>query len=179
MQEYFQIGTIAGTHGIKGEVRISHATDDPSRFSKLLYIYLSDENVSSPGFNEKALQRYELCGIKMRQKYVLAGFKQITSKEDAEKLKGKRVIIERKDAVKLAEDEHFIADLIGCEVNDKKRGFIGVINDIIPTGSNDVYIVNSEKYGEVLIPAIRDVILEIDIRGKKVRVDLIEGLIDD
>lgn len=82
-----------------------------------------------------------------------------------------------KNARILSEDEFFIVDLIGCNVYEKGQ-LLGNITDVIETGSNDVYVVNGEKYGEILIPAIKQVVLSIDIENKEVQVSLPEGLVD-
>jgi len=103
-------------------------------------------------------------------------FKGIDNINDIEKYKGKPLLVERKDAVKLKKDEYFIADMIGMEVFTEDQEKLGILKDVIETGANDVYTVGLAGGGEVLIPAIRQCILDVDIEGRKMTVHLLDGL---
>ena len=97
---------------------------------------------------------------------------------DIEKYKGKSLFVTRENAVELEEDEYYIGDLIGMEVyTDDSEERFGVLKDVMETGANEVYIITSENHGEVLLPAIHECILDIDVEAKKMKVHLMEGLL--
>ena len=169
MIEYLDIGKIVNTHGIKGELKIMPLTDDPRRYD-LLKTALVEKNGS--------LQDYKVESVKYFKNLVLLKLKGIDTIEDAEKMKNLILKIHRKDAVKLPEGSYFVCDLIGCEVKDINGVFLGKLEDILQTGSNDVYVVR-EKEEEILIPALKTVLKNIDIEQKSIIVDLPKGLIDN
>ena len=104
----------------------------------------------------------------------LEGIDDIT---EAEKYKNFYIKINRKDAVELDEDSYFIIDIIGCEVFTEENQKLGKVVDVFPTGSNDVYTVKNEEGKEILLPAIADVIKDVDVKNKKIVIHLMEGLI--
>jgi 16S rRNA processing protein RimM len=179
MQEFFQIGIITGCHGVKGEVNILPTTRDPARFKQLTEVLVSDHEPTSIDFSVKDMKKHRILSTRIRDKDVLVLFADFFSKQDALALKGKFLIVGREDAIELSKDEYFIADIIGCEVYDKKRGFLGKITEVIQTGSNDVYLVKGQRYGEVLIPAINNVIQNVDIGEERIDVELLEGLLNE
>ena len=172
MLQYFEIGKIVNTHGVRGEVKVVPLTDDPKRFDKLKSAYIS--STISEG-----MQKYNFEGAKFHKTFVLLKIKDINDANEAEKLKGKFIIINREDAVKLPKDSFFICDLINCEVYDEKANKLGILIDILQTGSNDVYVVCDENKKEILIPALKSVVKEVSIENKKITVELPQGLIDD
>ena len=179
MQEYFQIGIITGAHGLKGEVNILPTTRDPARFKQLNEVLVSDHELSSIDFSIKDMKKLRILSARIRDKDVMILFEDSASKQDAIDLKGKFLIVGREDAIELSKDEYFIADIIGCDVYDRKRGLLGKITEVIPTGSNDVYVVKGQRYGEVLIPAIQNVIQKVDIAARRIDVELLEGLLNE
>ena len=88
----------------------------------------------------------------------------------------KSLLVDRENAVSLGEDEYYIADLIGMEV-DTEEGRFGILRDVMETGANEVYIIDSDSHGEVLVPAIRQCILDVDVENKKMKIRLMDGLI--
>jgi 16S rRNA processing protein RimM len=179
MQKHFQIGVVAGAHGINGEIRVAPSTNDPARFNLLNSVYISEHAVSSHLFNEAEIVKIKVLDSRICGNTVFLMLEKTETREDAERIRGRFLLVERKDAVKLEEDEYFIADVIGCCVYDNSRGYIGELKDVISTGSNDVYVLNGSKYGEILVPAIRDVVIKIDIDMRRIDVELLKGLIDD
>ena len=167
MEQFFKIGIIASTHGLKGEVKVYPTTSDISRFNDL------EDVIVDTGRNHLVL---EIQQVKFFKKMVILKFKGIDHINDVEKYKGKDLLVTRENAVKLGEDEYFIADLIGLEVLSDD-GKTGTLVDVIETGANDVYVVDFEEMGQVLIPAIKDCILKVDIEGRQMEVHLLEGLI--
>ena len=169
MEQLLQVGVISSTHGIRGEVKVFPTTDDPNRFKKLKQVILDT------GREQKDL---EIEGVKFFKQFVILKFKGIDNINDIEKYKGKSLFVARENAVELEEDEYYIGDLIGMDVyTDESEERFGVLKDVMETGANEVYIVQSERYGEVLLPAIHECILEVDPEEKKMTVHLMEGLI--
>ncbi len=167
MQEYFEIGQIVNTSGLKGVVKVNPFTDDISKFEDLKKVFVE---------KNKQLTEYEIEEVRYSKNQVLIKFKEINSIEDAEKLKNSYIKILRKDEKKLPEDTYYIVDLIGIEVFLENNTYIGTIIDVFQTGSNDVYIIKREEKSDLLIPAIKDVVKKVDIENKKMIVNLIEGL---
>ncbi|MDP4094445.1 MAG: ribosome maturation factor RimM [Bacillota bacterium] len=168
MEEYLEIGKIINVHGVKGELKVLPLTDDPSRYDELKWAYIEKEG---------QLKRYDFQGVKYFKGFVFLKLKGIDAVEDAELLKNLFIKVDRKNAVKLPENSYFICDLIGCEVLDENDNKLGILNNIISTGSNDVYIVKDENDREILIPALKSVVREISVDNKIIRVTLPEGLI--
>lgn len=167
MEQFLQVGVISSTHGIRGEVKVFPTTDDPSRFKKLKKVLLDT------GREQLEL---EVQSVKFFKQFVIVKFKGIDNIDDIEKYKGKGLFVSREDAVPLDEDEYYIADLIGMEVFTEDGRF-GVVKDVMETGANEVYIVDSDDHGEVLIPAIRQCVLDVNVEEKKMLVRLLDGLI--
>lgn len=169
MKEMFTIGKISNTHGVKGELRVIPSTDDITRFERLKNIYLVSKDVSE----------YEIETVRYHKNYILLKLKGIDNMSDAELLKNALIQIERKDTLPLGKDEYYIKDLIDIEVTTEEGRGLGKIVDIIVTGSNDVYVIDSKETSkQMLIPAIKEVIKKVDIENKKMVVKLLEGLED-
>ena len=167
MEQFLQVGVISSTHGIRGEVKVFPTTDDPLRFKKLKKVLLDT------GREQLEL---EVQSVKFFKQFVIVKFKGIDNINDIEKYKGKGLFVPREDAVPLDEDEYYIADLIGMEVFTEDGRF-GVVKDVMETGANEVYIVDSDDHGELLIPAIRQCVLDVNVEEKKMLVRLLDGLI--
>lgn len=167
MQEYFEIGQIVNTSGLKGIVKVNPFTDDVSRFEEIKKVFIE---------KNKELTEYEIEEVRFHKNQVLIKFKNIDSIEEAEKFRNCYIKISRKDARKLPEDTYFIVDLIDTNVYLENDEYVGKIIDVFSTGSNDVYVIKREGNIDLLIPAIKDVIKDIDIKNKKMIVNLIEGL---
>ena len=167
--DYLQVGVITSTHGIKGEVKVFPTTDDPERFKKLKRVELDTGKERIP---------LEISGVKFFKQFVIVKFKGIDNINDVEKYRKMPLLVSREDAVELEEDEYFMADIIGMDVYTDEDKLFGTLADIMETGANDVYIINTEEHGEVLIPAIKDCIKEIDTDNNKMIIHLMAGLID-
>lgn len=167
MLEYLSIGQIINVHGFKGEVKVYPLTDDIRRFKKLKVVYVEENN---------ELVRYEVEGIKFLSNTVAVKLKGVDTEEAANKLRNFYMKVDRKSAVKLPKDSYFICDLIDLEVFDEKGLFLGSIKDVLQTGSNDVYLIQTGEK-ELLVPALKEVVKEIDLKNKKIVVQLPEGLI--
>lgn len=168
MEQLMEIGQIVNTYGIKGFLKVVPYTDDITRFEDLKSIYIQTKNTLKTVIIEE---------VKYSKNLVLLKLKGIDDINAAEVYKNCYIKIERKDAVKLPEDSYFIVDLIGLNVYTDDGMSLGNIIDVYPTGANDIYVVKDEKGKQVLLPAIGDVIKNVDIENKKMIVHLIEGLV--
>jgi len=169
MEQLLQVGVITQTHGVHGEVKVFPTTDDPERFLDLEYVFLDT------GREKKKLI---IQSVKFFKQFVILKFKGINNINDIERYKRCVLLVDRENAVELEEDEYFIADMIGMDVFTEDGEIFGTLKDVIETGANDVYIINSKKHGEVLIPAIKECILDVNVKEGRMLVHLMEGLID-
>ncbi len=169
MEDLLQVGAITQTHGVRGEVKVFPTTDDPGRFKKLKKVLLD---------TGKEMRELEIESVRFFKQFVILKFKGIDSLNDVEIYKKKNLYVTRENAVKLKKDEYFIADLIGISVFGEDGDELGKLKDVLITGANDVYVVEGGKYGEVLIPAIKECILNVDIEGRRMEVHLLPGLVD-
>ncbi|SES72582.1 16S rRNA processing protein RimM [Pseudobutyrivibrio sp. C4] len=172
MEDLYQVGSITQTHGIRGEVKVFPLTDDISRFKNMKNLLL---DAGKEGYIS-----LEVENARPQKNLVILKFKGIDNINDIEKYKGHGLYVTKDNRVDLKEDEYFIADLIGCDVyldSDKDNRF-GTISDVMETGANDVYEITLESGKTVLVPAIKDCILDVDIEGGRMEIHLMEGLID-
>lgn len=168
MDNYLRVGVISSTHGIRGEVKVFPTTDDSKRFKELKEVILDTGKDSIP---------LEIEHVKFFKQMVILKFKGIDDINDIEKYRGKDLLITRENAVPLEENEYFIYDLIGSEVVTEEGAKLGILDEILSTGANDVYVVKSENKKEILIPSIKECILDINLEEKKITVHLMDGLI--
>ena len=171
MEQFFHIGTITSPHGIRGEVRVFPTTDDPARFLDLKSVILK-RNESESGEVKK------IQGVRFQKNMVLLLLEGINDRNAAETLRKIELYVAREDAVPLGENEWFIADLIGMDVYTED-GLLGKLTDVMQTGANDVYCVQSPVHGEVLIPAIKQCIMNVNVEGGRMDVHLLPGLIQE
>ena len=170
MPNLLEIGQIVNSYGIKGEFKVVPFTDDITKFSKLKTIY-TEKN--------KKLEKMKIEEVRYHKNLVLLKLKGIDDINDTLKYKNCYIKIDRADAVELPKNSYFIVDLIDMEVYTDKNEFLGKIVDVFPTGSNDVYVVKDDLGKQVLLPAIEEVIKNVDVANKKMVVHLIEGLGED
>lgn len=168
MEEMLQVGVITSTHGVRGEVKVFPTTDDPMRFKKLKKVILDAGKETLP---------LEIQSVKFFKQFVILKFKGIDNINDIEKYRKCPLLVAREDAIELDDDEYFIADMIGMEVLTEDGKVFGTLKDVMETGANDVYVIESTQYGEVLVPAIKECILDVDIKERKMKIHLMDGLI--
>ncbi len=168
MEQLLQVGAITSTHGIRGEVKVFPTTDDVTRFKKLKEVILDT------GKGQRVL---EIEGVKFFKQFAILKFKGIDNINDIEMYKGKNLFVTRENAVKLKKDEYFIADMIGMEVVEEDGQPFGILEDVLQTGANDVYEVRTKAHGMVLLPAIKECIIDINIEERKMYIHLMDGLI--
>lgn len=168
--DYFNIGKIVNTHGVKGAVKIIPLTDDPKRFELLEHVF-----VERCGKMEK----YTIGPIKYLKNMVIIQFKEVTDMDQAEALKQSLVKIPREQALPLEEDEYYVQDLIGVSVQTEDGKPLGKIADVIFTGSNDVYVVREEGKKDILIPALKACIKHVNMAERMMTVSLMKGLVEE
>jgi len=167
MEQYLEIGKVVGTHGLKGELRVDPWCDSPQFFCKFKTLYLAkgSNKLSVASRPHKALAIVKVKGV--------------DTIEDAEKLRGKILYMDRNDA-KLNEGEYFIQDLLGLRVIDIDNDTeYGTLTDVFKTGANDVYQVTDNKKKDYLIPVVDDVVKEVNIDEGKVLIKPLKGIFDD
>ena len=167
-QEYFEIGQIVNTFGIKGFVKVNPFTDDLERFNELKSIFV---------VKNKELIDMEIEEVKFHKHLVLIKFKGIEDINIAEKYKGCYLKIKREDARKLPKDTYFIADLIGIKVYDEEGNLLGKVDDIYNNKVHDIYVVKDDLGKQILLPSTKEVIKQIDVDEDKIVVHLIKGLV--
>lgn len=170
MEELLKVGIITSTHGVRGEVKVYPTTDDIKRFKKLKNVILDTGKEKLP---------LEIEGVKFFKQMVILKFKGIDTLNDVEKFRQKELLVTRENAVKLQKDEYFIADLIGIRIIDEENKEIGVLDDVMLTGANDVYVINMLDGRELLLPAIKQCILKVDVEERYMQVHILDGLLED
>lgn len=180
MLDRFEIGTIAGSHGIRGDVKVYPTTDDISRFRKLKTVLV---NIGGKD------QEIKVSGVKYAGSLVVMHLEGYNTPEEVRTLRNKPIMVLRKDAIQLPEGQYFIGDLVGmavytdavvstlAEVNDATTRY-GTLTDVIKTGANDVYELTREDGKAVLLPVIDDTIVEVRVEEARILVHILPGLED-
>ena len=166
--EYIEIGQIVNTNGLKGVVKVNPFTDDISKFEELKYIYIQ---------LKIELKKVKIEQVRYNKNQVLLKLEGIDSIEEAEKYRNFYLKIEKKSQEELGEDTYYIVDLIGINVYSENDEYLGTIEDVFPTGSNDVYVVKDNLGKQILVPAIAEVVKEVELKNKKMVIKIIPGLI--
>lgn len=168
MDNYLRIGVITTTHGIKGEVKVFPTTDDINRFEYLKEVFLD---------TGKEYLALEVEQVRYFKQLIILKFKGINNINDIEKYKGKDLLVSREEAIELKEDEYFICDLINSEVYTDEGNELGILTEVLTSAANDVFVVKTKDNKEILLPFIKQCIIDIDIGKKKIIVHLMDGLI--
>lgn len=170
MEKLLKVGVISSTHGLKGEVKVFPTTDDVKRFRQLKEVLLD-------AGDEKPVLQIEQ--VKFFKQFVILKFKGIDDIEDVQKYKGKDLLVTRENAVELKKDEYFIADLIGVSVISDDNSLRGILKDVIQTGANDVYVIGLEDGRQLLLPAIKECVLMVDLDENIMKIHVLDGLLDN
>lgn len=168
MEDLLKVGVITTTHGVRGEVKVFPTTDEAERFLELDYVLLD---------TGRELRRLEIQNVKFFKNLAILKFKGIDNINDIEMYKGRDLWIPREEGQELAEDEYYVADLIGMQVVLENGTVFGTLKDVMETGANDVYVINTKDKGEVLLPAIRECILDVNVEENTMTVHLMKGLL--
>lgn len=168
LNQYLEAGKIVGTHGIKGELRVEPWCDSAEFLARLKTLYW-----------DKGAQKLDVMSTRVHKTLLLVKLKGIDSIEQADTLRGKILYLNRSD-VKLEKGRYFMQDLMGMDVfNADNFIYYGKLTEIMHTGANDVYQITSECKKNYLIPAIPDVIIDINIADSKMLIRPLKGIFDD
>ena len=165
MEQMLRVGVITSTHGVRGEVKVFPTTDDAKRFKTLKKVILDGREPLELSIEQ----------VKFFKNMVILKFKGYDNINDVETWRQRDLLITRDQAVELKEDEYFITDLIGLTVVNEEEAVLGRVKDVLETGANDVYVVELK---ELLLPAIKDCILNVDLEGGRMKVHVLDGLMD-
>lgn len=168
MKQYLTIGQIIASWGVKGQIKIEPLTDDLKRFKDLKTVFVKT--------HEDMILYKVQSAIFLKKENVVLKLEGIESMDEADRLRGYYLQVHRKDAIKLPKDRYFICDIIGLEVYTEEDEFLGTITDVLQTGANDVYIVHDKNKREILIPAIKEVVKNIDIYERTMVIRPLEGM---
>ncbi|RMF50081.1 MAG: 16S rRNA processing protein RimM [Chloroflexota bacterium] len=172
-QGYLTVARVARAHGVRGALRVQALTSTPQRMHALTTIYLSH----TPDRAE-TLQAYTVARAQHdKGDYWLIFLEGVESREVAERLRGQYILVTLQDGVPLAEDEIYLFQVIGLTVITDSGLVLGRVVNVIETGANDVYVVQGELYGEVLIPAIESVVRQIDVEKGVMYITPLLGLL--
>ena len=166
-KEFIIIGKVVSTQSNKGEVNVLPLTDSIDRFKNLDNVFLRSKKSQTILNVEK---------IRKRKDTVILKLKDIENIEEAKMIVGSFLEVERKNAVKLPKETYFIFEIIGLEVYDENNIFLGKVENVISTGSNDVYVVKSKDKEEIFIPAIREVVKNVNLEKKRITIKMVDGL---
>lgn len=170
MEDFFQVGIITATHGVNGEVKVFPTTDDPKRFKRLKEVLLDTGKERLP---------LKIESVKFFKQFVILKFQDINNINDVERYRKCSLLVSRENAVRLGRDEYFVADLEGLQVRDEDGSPIGTLKSVLETGANDVYVIALSDGRELLLPAIKQCVLEVDVEAGYIRIHILEGLLDE
>ncbi len=168
MEDMLRIGIITSPHGVRGEVKVYPTTDDPSRFKGMKKVWLD---------TGKGVTEVHIRSVKYHKDMVILGFDEYNDMDSVQALRECPLLVSRDKAIKLNKDEYFIADLIDMRVQTD-TGMDGVLKDVLKTGANDVYVIELDDGRELLLPAIADCILDVDVKGRLMKTHVLPGLLD-
>ena len=170
MEKRFQVGVITSPHGVVGEVNVFPTTDDPRRFKRLKEVILVQGKTES---------NVKIESVKFFKQMVILKLAGFDDRDAVEKLRNCSLFVERENAVRLQKDEYFIADLMGLKVldDDKDGEEIGILEDVMETGANDVYVIRLADGRELLLPAIKQCVVDVNVEEGFIRVHILEGLL--
>lgn len=164
-----KIGVLTSPHGVRGEMKVYPTTDDPERFRCLDKVTVLKNGLG---------REMKIEGVRFFKKMVILKLSGISDRNTAEEYRSCDLLIPREDAVELEEGRYFVGDLIGMKVSTEDDENFGQLYDIMETGANDVYVIKTAKYGDILLPAIRECVLDVDVEKGRMKIHLLPGLID-
>ena len=169
MEDHFRIGVITRPHGVLGEMKVYPVTDDIKRFKGMKEILMGP-----PEGQKGELSTVKVEGVRFQKNMVLLKLSGIESPEEARKLSQYQLYVKREDAIPLSDGEYYVSDLIGLSVLSEKGEKLGILKDVLKTAANDVYVVKGER--EILVPAVKEYVLSIDLPKGEMTVLFVEGM---
>lgn len=165
------IGKLGRAHGLHGEIKVQALTSDPDRFYDL-------ENCLMMTADERNITDINIDFARVSADLVLLKIQGIDTREQAEKLTGQLLAVKREQAVELPPDTWFICDLVGCDVYDEQNGFLGQLSDVMQNVAQDVYVVKLTGQDDLLFPALKTILTQVDVVGRRIDVRLPAGLFE-
>ena len=170
-ERMLNVGKIVNTHGIRGEVKVYPQTDFPDvRFKPGAKLTMYPPESGSP-------IAVEVASAREQKKMYVVKIKGFDNINDVEKYKGWELKVPEEDRVPLEEGEYYVRDIVGCEVFTEEGELLGTVTDTLSPGANDIWVVKMPKGKELLLPVIDDVVLDVDVAARKIKVHLMEGLL--
>lgn len=167
--DLLEVGKIINTHGLRGDVKVMAWTDTPDVFEDFETLYLKKAKEMIP---------LTVTSVKYQKNNLIVKFKEYNDINEVEPLKNSVLYADRADLGELPEGVYYIADLIGMTVKKENGEVVGIVDDVLQTGANDIYSVKREGMKDLLIPVIDDVVLSVDTEAREITVRLLEGLED-
>lgn len=168
---YLLLGEILRPHGVRGELRMRILTDYPERINKLKTVFVGTD------IDAVDIREYRVQYMRKHQDYGLLKLMGIDDRDEADLLRALFVMVPIEKAIPLDEGEFYLYQIIGLSVQSDSGQFIGTIREVLETGANDVYVVDSDTYGEVLIPVTDEIIVKTDIQAQTIIIKLMDGLL--
>ena len=162
-KEFITIGTIVAPHGVRGDLRIVPQTDFPDRFLTMDACYIDGKE-------------YHIASARFHKQFVLATFKEVPDRNAAELLARKDIKVPREELMPLPEGRYYIFEIEGLRVEDRDGNYLGEVKEVLQPGANDVYVVAKEGVPDLLLPALKDVVLSIDLEKQLMIVDTPEWI---
>jgi len=165
----YLIGYVLKAQGVKGEIKVDPVSSDLERYTHLDTVHINGKNIN---------ETFPIQRVRISDRYVFFKIRGIENRDDATALSGAELLIGEADLLKPSAGEYFIHDLVGCRVYSEEGSLIGQLQEVVQLISNDIWIIKDENQREILIPAIQDVIRQVDVSDKKITVHVIEGLLE-
>jgi 16S rRNA processing protein RimM len=165
----YLIGYVRKAQGVRGELKVEPVSSDLERYNHLDTIHIKSENIN---------KTYPVERVRISDRYVFLKISGIDTRDDAEVLSGAEILIGEEHLLKPSAGEYFIHDLVGCLVYSEEGSLLGQLQEVVQLTSNDIWIIKDEMKREILIPAIKDVIRQVDVSNKEITIHVIEGLLE-
>ena len=166
-EKMIEIGKVVNTHALRGEIKIQPWCDDPVIYQEIEHIYINNH-------------KYQIEKARFHKNFVIAKLEGLDDINDAQLLKNFIITVERSALGELPDGVYYISDLLGSRVETLDGKYLGIIDDVIKTGSNDVYMLKDTKSGKpILIPVLPETIKNVDVEEKIIKVELLKGLVDE
>jgi 16S rRNA processing protein RimM len=163
------IGRIAKPIGTRGEVKILPLTDDTKRFEDLRSVLVGSE--------ENASVQVKVVSVRIDAKQAVFCLDGFDSVEKAESLRDQFIFVPKENKVRLHEGSYFIDDVLGCRVITEEQKYVGIVIDLLKFPANDIWVIKSDEK-EILIPAVKAMIRQVDVANKRITISDLEGLIE-
>jgi 16S rRNA processing protein RimM len=167
--ELIAIGRVSRPIGTRGEIKIQSLTDDVKRFEMLKSVWI--------GENEGNARIRRVCAVRINREQVSMRLDNVADADSAEKIRNLYLFVPEDEAVELREGRFFIDDILGCEVVTEEKMKVGIVSDLLSLPANDIWVI-SDGAREILIPAVKDIVRQVDVRNKRIVIHAPEGLLD-